>query len=148
MSEIVRQTLMRAPVERVWQALTDHREFGAWFGVALEAPFAVGEAAQGHMTIAGYEHLLWQATVVAIEPPHRFAFTWHPYAVDPDLDYSAETPTLVEYLLAPEGDGTRLTVRESGFDRIPAHRRDEAMRMNEGGWAIQSENIRRYVDAG
>ena len=137
---------LKAAPARVWRALTDHREFGEWFRVALEQPFAVGAESTGHITHPGYEHVRWTAQVVAMEPERRFAFTWRPYAIDPAVDYSAEPPTLVEFLLEPRGDGTRLTIIESGFDRIPAHRRDEALRMNEAGWAAQMDNIRAHVD--
>lgn len=137
---------LKASTSRVWRAITDHREFGAWFRVALDGPFVVGEAATGRITHPGYEHVSWRVQVVAIEPERRFAFTWHPYAVDPEVDYDAEPPTLVEFLLEPDGIGTRLTVVESGFDRVPAHRRNEALRMNEGGWAQQVENVRAHVD--
>lgn len=136
---------LNAPVAQVWRALTDHREFGAWFRVALEQPFAVGQESTGHITHPGYEHLRWTAKVVAMEPERRFAFEWHPYAVDPAVDYSDEPPTLVEFLLEPAGQGTWLTLRESGFDRVPPHRREEAFRMNEGGWAAQMDNIRAHV---
>lgn len=135
-----------APPERVWRALTDHEEFGAWFRVRLDGPFAVGETSRGHITYPGYEHLKWQATVTAMEAPRRFAFTWHPYAVDPDRDYSDEPPTLVEFRLEPAETGTRLTVIESGFDAIPAARRDEALRMNEGGWEEQVGNVKAHVE--
>jgi uncharacterized protein YndB with AHSA1/START domain len=134
-----------ADVERVWRALTDHEEFGSWFRVKLDGPFEPGAPSRGHMTYPGYEHLRWEAQVVRMERPHSFAFTWHPYAVDPDKDYSDEPPTLVEFRLEPAGAGTRLTVTESGFDALPAHRRDEALRMNEGGWSAQMKNIAAHV---
>lgn len=136
---------LKAPVARVWRALTDHREFGEWFGVAIEGPFVVGQTSRGRMLPKGYEHVKWNATVTAIEPERRFAFTWHPYAVDPDVDYSAEPQTLVEFLLEPIDEGTRLVVSESGFDRIPEHRRAEAFRMDEKGWGAQLGNIERHV---
>lgn len=146
MPDIEQSVELIASPARVWRAITDYREFGEWFRVALEQPFAVGAESTGHITHPGYEHLRWTARVVAMEPERRFAFTWHPYAVDPAVDYSAEPPTSVEFLLEPHGDGARLTVTESGFDRIPAHRREEALRMNEGGWVAQMENIRAYVN--
>lgn len=143
---IERRVELKAPVERVWQALTDHRQFGEWFRVALEGPFVEGQLSRGRITHKGYEHVIWQAQVVAIEPPSRFAFTWHPYAVKPDVDYSNEEPTLVEFRLVPTAQGTGLTITESGFDKIPADRRDEALRMNGSGWTQQIENIRAHVD--
>jgi uncharacterized protein YndB with AHSA1/START domain len=137
---------LKAPVARVWRALTDHQEFGAWFRVRLEGPFVPGQASRGNITYPGYEHLRWEAVVQAMEPERRFSFTWHPYAVDPKADYSGEPSTLVEFTLEPIPTGTRLRIVESGFDRLPAHRRDEAFRMNEGGWSAQTENIARHVD--
>jgi uncharacterized protein YndB with AHSA1/START domain len=81
-----------------------------------------------------------------MEPPHLFAFTWHPYAVDPGKDFSAEPPTRVEFRLEPAGQGTELTVVESGFYSIPAERRQEALRMNTGGWEQQVENVRAHAE--
>lgn len=144
--KIERSIDLQAPVDRVWRALTDHREFGSWFRVAIDGPFVEGEAASGNITYPGYEHVRWNVRIVAMEAPRRFAFTWHPYAVEPDVDYSTEEPTLVEFFLESRGGGTRLTVVESGFDKVPAHRRDEAIRMNSGGWTEQIDNIRKHVD--
>lgn len=136
---------LNAPVARVWLALTDYRQFGEWFRVKLDGPFKPGEAARGHITHPGYEHLAFEANVKKMEPEHLFSFTWHPYAIDPKIDYSQETPTLVEFRLEATKDGTSLRVTESGFDKIPADRRLEAFRMNEGGWAAQLKNIEKYV---
>lgn len=145
---IEKQVELKAPVPRVWRALTDYREFGEWFGVKLEAPFAPGQAARGRLTYPGYEHLKFEFVVQKMEPERLFSFTWHPYAVDPVVDYSGETPTLVEFRLEKTVAGTLLTVTESGFDKIPVHRREEAMRSNDGGWAQQMKNIERYVSQG
>jgi uncharacterized protein YndB with AHSA1/START domain len=138
---------LNAPVSRVWRALTDHREFGAWFRVKLDGPFAPGAVSRGHVAYPGYEHLRWEATVVAMEPERLFSFTWHPYAIDPKIDYSAEPVTLVEFRLEPKGNATVLTVTEAGFDAIPKERRFEAFRMNDQGWAIQMTNIAQHVAA-
>ena len=100
---------------------------------------------RGHLTYPGYEHLKWEAMVQKIEPERFFSFTWHPYAVDPQKDYSEETPTLVEFRLEKTAGGTLLSVTESGFDKIPAGRRLEAFRRNEGGWTEQMKNIERHV---
>ncbi|MFL6733980.1 MAG: SRPBCC family protein [Sphingomicrobium sp.] len=143
---ITKDVFIAAPVARVWQALTDHHEFGQWFGVALDGPFAAGTPSTGHMTIKGYEHIAWNADVITMEPTHRFAYRWRPYALDPNVDYSAEPKTLVEFTLSEENEGTRLIVTESGFNGIPAHRRDEAYRMNNRGWTAQVENIRTHVE--
>jgi uncharacterized protein YndB with AHSA1/START domain len=143
---IEKTILLRATKNRVWRALTDAREFGQWFGVKFDGPFEVGKSMKGQITIKGYEHAAMDIIIERMEAEDYFSYRWHPYAVDSKIDYSAEPTTLVEFRLEPAGDETKLTVTESGFDRIPAHRRDEAFRMNERGWAGQVENIRRYVE--
>jgi uncharacterized protein YndB with AHSA1/START domain len=142
---IERRIELKAPVSRVWRALTDYREFGQWFRVKLESPFEVGKVARGNKLYPGYEHLMFEAVVQRIEPERHFSYTWHPYAVDPGVDYSKEPHTLVEFTLEVIPGGTLLTVVESGFDKIPAGRRAEALRMNEGGWAMQMQNIAHHV---
>jgi uncharacterized protein YndB with AHSA1/START domain len=137
---------LKAPVSRVWRALTDHREFGEWFRVKLDGPFLPGRISRGRITYPGYEHLKWEAVVQKMEPERLFSFTWHPYAVDPKMDYAKEKPTLVEFRLEKTaGGGTLLLLTESGFDKIPSNRRDEAFRMNDGGWTEQLKNIENYV---
>lgn len=136
---------LKAPVSRVWKAITDHEEFGQWFRVKLDGPFVPGQVSTGHVTYPGYEHLKWNAVVQRIEPERLFSFTWHPYAVDQSVDYSKEEPTLVEFRLEPLGSGTQLTLTESGFDKVPAGRRDEAFLRNDGGWTQQMENIKTHV---
>jgi uncharacterized protein YndB with AHSA1/START domain len=137
---------LKAPLARVWKALTDHEEFGKWFRVKLDGPFVPGDVSNGHITHPGYEHVKWHAVVQKIEPMRLFSFTWRPYAIDPKVDYSGEPSTLIEFTLEESGKGTLLRVVESGFDKLPAHRRDEAFRMNERGWGAQMENIARHVD--
>jgi uncharacterized protein YndB with AHSA1/START domain len=143
--KIEKQIELKAPVARVWRALTDFREFGSWFGVKLQGPFEVGKTARGSITYAGYEHLILEATVVSLEPERLFSFTWHPYAVDPKVDYSEETPTLVEFRLEKTAAGTLLRLTESGFGKIPTHRLADALRMSERGWSEQLQNIERHV---
>ncbi len=143
--QIEKRIELKAPVSRVWRALTDSREFGEWFRVKLEGPFVAGEKCHGHITYPGYEHIRMEVVVQKMEPERLFSFTWHPYAVDPKVDYSVETPTLVEFKLEKSADGTLLTVIESGFDKIPSHRRLEAFRMNDDGWTEQMNNIESYV---
>lgn len=147
MSDQIEKTIeLNASVDRVWRALTDYKEFGEWFRVALDAPFQPGKASTGHITIPGFEHVKWNAIVKRMDAPHVFSFTWHPYAIDPAIDYSDETPTLVEFRLQPSAKDTRLTVVESGFDAVPGNRRLEAFRMNDGGWSAQIKNIKAHVE--
>ena len=143
---IQKTVLLQAQRSRVWRALTDAAEFGQWFRVRLEGRFVPGAATTGFVTYPGFEHLRFEVLVDRMDAEHDFSFRWHPYAVDPEVDYSKEPPTLVEFKLEAVSQGTRLTVIESGFDQIPAERRNEAFRMNEGGWTVQMENIRKHVD--
>src|SRR2546429_449401 len=144
---IEKNILLRVPRSRVWRALTDAGEFGTWFRVKLEGSFAVGQPIKGKITHPGYEHLTMEVTVDQIDAERRFSFRWHPYAIDPKVDYSAEPTTLVEFLLEEidGGNGTAVTIVESGFDRIPLARRAEAFRMNDAGWASQAKKLAQYV---
>jgi uncharacterized protein YndB with AHSA1/START domain len=146
-NEIRKQLHVKAPQSRVWRAITDSAQFGQWFHVRLETPFAVGEATSGQITYPGWEHVRFTLRTEAIEPETRFAYRWHPYAVDVGRDYSAEPMTLVEFLLEPRDGGTLVTVVESGFDRLPPGRLAEAFRMNERGWAEQLDNVAAHVSA-
>jgi uncharacterized protein YndB with AHSA1/START domain len=111
----------------------------------FESDFVAGKSAFGRITHPGYEHLKLEVQVERIEPENFFSFRWHPYAVDPEVDYSSEPMTLVEFRLEDASDGTLLTIVESGFDAIPKARRAEAFRMNDGGWAAQLANVQAYV---
>ena len=143
---IEKQIELKAPLTKVWRALTDYREFSEWFGVDLKAPFVPGRTTAGQITVPGYEHIRMEVEVQEMEPERLFSYTWHPYAIERDVDYSAEPPTLVEFRLEKTAGGTLLTVSESGFSKIPAARRDEAFRMNEGGWSQQIKDIQSHVE--
>jgi uncharacterized protein YndB with AHSA1/START domain len=144
-NKIEKRIELKAPIARVWRALTDYREFGEWFRVKLEGPFVPGQTARGRILHPGYEHVKWEAVVEQMDPERLFSFTWHPYSVDPGIDYSKEPPTLVEFRLEKTTTGTLLMLTESGFDKIPAERRLEAFRRNEGGWTEQMKNIENHV---
>lgn len=144
-NEIEKQIDVKAPLSRVWRALTDYREFGQWFQVRLDGPFVPGQACAGAMTYPGFEGKPFTVVVKEIQPERLFSYTWHPYALDPDRDYDAEPQTLVVFTLQEIAGGTRLTVNESGFDSLPADRREEAFSMNEGGWEAQLQNVARHV---
>ena len=143
---IEKRIILRAPCARVWRALSNAQEFGSWFGVDFgSASFAPRAKVRGRITVPGYEHLTMEIVIERMEPGRVLSYRWHPYAVDPQQDYSKEPMTLVEFKLREVPEGTLLTVTESGFDRIPLHRRAEAFRMNDQGWAGQVKNIDAHV---
>jgi len=145
---IERTLVLRAPKGRVWRAITTPEEFGTWFKVKLEGTtFIAGRTTIGKITHPGFENLTMEMHVERIDPEDFFSYRWHPYAIDPKVDYSNEPTTLVEFRLEEVPSGTMLTIVESGFDKIPAERRAEAFRMNDKGWAGQIENIRRHVES-
>jgi uncharacterized protein YndB with AHSA1/START domain len=150
MSERIEKRIeIKAPVARVWRAITDYREFGEWFRVKLEGPFVAGQVSRGQITHPGYEHMTWEAKVEAIEPQTLFSFTW-PHAkslekADYSPDNSNNPKTLVEFRFEKTAGGTLLTLTESGFDKIPADWRNEAFRRNDGGWTEQMKNIESHV---
>ncbi|MBT2374744.1 SRPBCC family protein [Pseudomonas fluorescens] len=139
---IERKVLLKAPHERVWQALTDAEQFGSWFGIDLKGKqFVPGQAIAAQITFPGYEHVKWNARIERIEPQKLFSFSWHPYAIEEGIDYDSETPTLVEFALEDYAEGTLLRVVESGFLTIPQSRREKAFKMNSRGWDEQMNNI-------
>jgi uncharacterized protein YndB with AHSA1/START domain len=142
---IEKKVILRAPRSRVWRAITNAEEFGTWFGVNLEGAFVEGATVRGKITYPGMEHLTIEMQVERIEPKRYFAYRWHPYPIDPKVDYSTEPTTLVEFRLEEGDGGVLLTIVESGFDQIPLARRAEAFKRNDGGWAEQTRNIERYV---
>jgi uncharacterized protein YndB with AHSA1/START domain len=142
---IEKQVVLDAPRARVWRALTDVAQFNAWFGVSLTQPFAPGAEITGHISIRGYEHVTMRIWIEQMEPERFFSFRWHPYAVEPGVDYSAEPTTLVSFTLDEAAEGTTLTIVESGFDAIPESRRVKAFQMNDQGWTSQAGNIRTFL---
>jgi uncharacterized protein YndB with AHSA1/START domain len=139
---------LKAPVARVWRALTNHEEFGTWFRVDLEGPFVVGKVSHGVTTYPGYEGMRWEALVVAMERERLFAFEWCPYEHDDCRDFMSAPKTRVEFRLEPTPKGTRLTICEAGFNGLPDDkRRVDALRSNTQGWDIQANNIARHVES-
>lgn len=147
-NSIVRSIELKAPVSRVWKALTDHRQFGEWFRVAIDGPFEVGQVSTGRVTYPGYEHLPWHVVIEAMDAETYFAYLWYPCTWDADPDWSSEPTTRVEFKLEPTQTGTRLQVEESGFaDLPPGCNPQEAFRNNTQGWEEQVRNIEAYLDA-
>jgi uncharacterized protein YndB with AHSA1/START domain len=142
---IEKTTLLRAPRSKVWRALTDPAQFSQWFGAELKGPFVPGARIRGPVTHPSYEHLTMDITIERVEPERIFSWRWHPGG-DPDIDPS-EPMTLVVFELEETPEGTRLTVRETGFDRVPPARRAKAYRENDEGWAGQIDSLRKYLAA-
>ncbi len=146
---IEKEIVLKAPRSRVWNAIANAQEFGAWFKVDMSGvEFRAGQPAVGKMTYPGFEGHPFEIVIDRIEPERLFSFKWHPYGIDPNYDYSTEPMTLIEITLEEIAGGTKLTIVESGFDAIPLSRRAEAFRMNSGGWAMQLQNIEAYVTRG
>src|ERR1700758_2766488 len=153
---IEKQVVLRASLDRGWRAISDSQEFGRWFGVRVDGPFIAGTSVTATITGTTVDEEVaelqrphagakasWQ--IVAVEPPRRFAYRWHPFAVDPDVNHATEPTTLVEFTLSPTPDGVLLTIVESGFDAIPAARRSAAFEANSGGVGKQVELVRKYL---
>jgi uncharacterized protein YndB with AHSA1/START domain len=153
---IEKKVVLKAPRERVWRAISDSRQFGVWFGAALDGSFAAGQWIQGRIKPTEVDpdvarmqqphagtpmHLF----IESIEPMERLAFRWHPYAIGPDRDYAKEPTTLVTFTLSDAEGGTLLTISESGFDRLPPDRRESAFTGNEEGWTHQCKLVAKYL---
>ncbi|HET9982156.1 MAG TPA: SRPBCC family protein [Longimicrobiales bacterium] len=136
---IEEQVVLDAPRARVWRALTNADELGAWFGANLAgSTIAPGARVTGHITSPGYEHVVMDLLIEELVPERRFSWRWHPAAIEPGVDYSAEPRTLVTFTLEDAADGgTLLRVVESGFAALPEARRATAFLGNSKGWAGQ-----------
>lgn len=167
LNQIEKQVLIEAPVSKVWKAVTNAKEFSSWFGFNFSGEFEVGKAMKGSFgdginetEIINYQKKLGVkpsgvnmpkgdivfCTVESMKPETYFSFRWIPYSIDAEADPENEPTTLVEFIFEEVAKGTQLTIRESGFDQVPSHRRERAFRMNEGGWAGQSKNVKSYVE--
>lgn len=149
---IEKSAVLRAPLDRVWDAIADSQNFGTWFGMQVNGAFVAGttvpavmtgtavdaEIAAQQQTYAGSEFAL---QIIAVEPKTRFVFRWNPLA-EPEF---ADLTTLVEFTLREVDGGVLLDIVESGFDALPPDRRDAAFADNSGGWAVQLDLIRRFV---
>jgi len=148
-NQIEKRIELNAPVSRVWHALTDSREFGEWFRVALDGPFVPGQISRGQILHPGYEHIVWEALIQKMEPERLFSFTWAQVRYHDkerySSDYAHAPRTLVEFRLEKTATGTLLTVTESGFENVPAEWREQAIRGNDAGWAQQMQNVNNYV---
>jgi uncharacterized protein YndB with AHSA1/START domain len=153
---IEKTVLLRTPLQRVWRAISNSEEFGAWFGVKFDGPFVPGARLTGHVVPTqvdpavakqqeAYAGAEFEIFVDRVEPERLFSFRWHPFAVDPKVDYSSEPTTLVVFVLEEASEGTHLTITESGFDAIPLARRAQAFQANEGGWTHQAKLVEKYV---
>jgi uncharacterized protein YndB with AHSA1/START domain len=153
---IEKKILLRAPLKKVWRAITDSTEFGTWFGMRVDGPFAPHTIVRGIISPTKvdvdvaksqkpYEGTPFEIQIEQIEPERLFSFRWHPYGVEKGVDYSKESTTLVSFVLEAQGDDTLLTVTESGFDQIPLARRAKAFEMNDGGWSAQMKLIEKYL---
>ncbi|POM17610.1 activator of Hsp90 ATPase 1 family protein [Burkholderia cepacia] len=153
---IEKQALLNASPDRVWEAVSNSGEFGQWFGVSFDGPFAAGQPLFGRITPTRvdddvakaqepYAGTVFEIVVDRVEPKQLFSFRWHPFAIDPNVDYTSEPMTLVTFTLAAQAGGTLLTVTETGFDQLLETRRAKAREMNDQGWAAQMTLIEKYL---
>ena len=153
---IEKQTLLAASPDRVWEAVSNAGEFGIWFGVTFDGPFVAGQRLFGRITPTRvdadvakaqepYAGTVFEIVVDRVEPKRLFSFRWHPFAINPSVDYASEPMTLIEFVLAEQPGGTLLTLTESGFDQLFAERRAKAYEMNDHGWTLQMMLIGKYL---
>jgi uncharacterized protein YndB with AHSA1/START domain len=155
-SDRIQKTVtLRAPKGRVWRAISNPKDFGAWFGASLAGSFVPGTKVSGKITPttvdasvaaeqAPYAGMPIELLIERVEPDRLVQFRWHPYPVGPE---EAELTTQVSFQLEDDPEGVVLTITESGFERLPAPRSAEAYAGNERGWEKQTELIRKYVAA-
>ena len=145
-SRIDRAIEIKAPPERVWRALTNAADLSAWFQVKIEGEIAPGNDVWMTSVHAGHAGMRFLVRFVELTPPRRFVWQWHPGAVDANVDYSHEPFTTVTFTLESCGDGTRLSVAETGFDQISLARRATVYEDNAGGWTEVMGWVRKYAE--
>ena len=142
LSKIEKQIVIRAPLSRVWNALTTPSEFGAWFRATVSVShFRSGERADLVSTYPGHEGTAFSIDVVEVAPEHRFVWQWN--SGDPS---DKDSYTTVMFELQEVENGTLVKVTESGFERVTLSRRAKAFESNSQGWEIQTKNLRDYVE--
>jgi uncharacterized protein YndB with AHSA1/START domain len=150
---IEKSVLLRAPLDRVWSAISDSAQFGRWFGMRFDGPFVAGSIVRGVIAPTTVDDAVarlqephagmadtWE--IVAVEPRRRFAYRWHPFG---GADHAGEPTTLVEFTLDETPDGVMLRITESGFDAIPAPRSTTAFEANSEGWSAQVRLVQKYL---
>lgn len=153
-NKIEKTTTLKAPLAKVWRAISDSAAFGTWFGMTIDGPFVEGQTVMGAIAktqvddeVAKHQEpyvgMPCELRIERIVPLKLFAFRWHP-GTDPDLEPSAPT-TLVTFEIEEVPDGTRLTITESGFEALPIERRAKAFTESEGGWAAQLSLVAKYL---
>jgi len=155
---IEKKILLHAARDRIWHAISDSHEFGTWFGVAFDGPFTERTRLTGKIVPTAvdaeiaklqepYAGKAFEFSVDRIVPLQKISFRWHPFAVEPDVDYSKEPTTLIVFEINEVAGDTLLTISESGFDQLPIARRAKAFAANDGGWAMQTKLIEKYLAA-
>jgi len=143
--QIERETVINAPVERVWELITEAEHLGRWFG---DAGAEIDLRPGGAMVLRWADSAASRGRVVAVEPHTRFSYRWAPFT-DPGGDEPVEgNSTLVEFTLASEGDATRLRVVESGFASLATsdEQRAKNLESNTGGWEFETGELREYAE--
>lgn len=129
-STVEREVYVEARPEVVWAAVTQPENFARWYAFGgVEIDLRPG----GRLVMRWDEHGEYLGFVEKVEPGRRFAYR---YAVDPGVDPIPGNSNLVEFTLTPEGEGTRLRVVESGFDRLDVSAEEQVKRADESaqGW--------------
>ena len=155
--QIQKEILLRAPLHRVWDAISDSAQFGAWFGAAFEGPFVAGTRVQGKIVPTTvdpevakaqeeFDGMPFACQIEAVEPMTRLAFRWNP-TIDGAGGLDGPT-TLVTFELEEASGGTRLRVTESGFDSVPLAERAATFARNAEGWEAQAHMIQTYLARG
>jgi uncharacterized protein YndB with AHSA1/START domain len=140
--QIERETMIAAPVERVWSLLTEAEHVGDWF---CDAGAEIDLRPGGAMVLRWTEHGTTHARVVDVEPHRRFSYRW---AAEAESEQIEGNSTLVEFTLDPTDEGTRLRVVESGFEDLAETDEQRRARVedNTEGWEIQLGRVRERAE--
>jgi uncharacterized protein YndB with AHSA1/START domain len=144
MDQIEREVMIEAPVERVWELVTQAEHLGRWFG---DAGAEVDLRPGGAMTLRWSEHGSARGLIEAVEPHRLFSFRWAPFQDPGGGEPTDENSTRVEFTLSPESGATRLRVVESGFASLACseEQRRKNLEGNTDGWRMELAELQEYA---
>jgi uncharacterized protein YndB with AHSA1/START domain len=144
MNDISVERVVNASRAKVWQALTTAEGWASWFGDEIIGDFVVGQM----QTLVFGKETICYAIVTEVIEEQVFAYKWHPGEDCPIDKHPEAEMTMVRFELEDHPNGTKITLTESGFERVPESRREWCFGQNTQGWSDELKKLFAYVETG
>ena len=121
MSENVidRKMVLKAPLNKVWDAIGTPEGFSGWFTCTVDGEWKTGSAVKLTWPSGSFNEIL----LAALNPPSEMAYQWHPGDSGGISDHPVSELTTVTMRLREIPEGTELHLTEAGFENVPEERR-------------------------